>query len=76
MVTKHFSGIVDSSFGGMKVLFPIPKDTKVDIEFIKELLETGKYKAVIDQIYPFDQLIEATRYVETGEKVGNVVITL
>lgn len=60
----------------MKVLFPIPKDTKVDIEFIKELLETGKYKAVIDQIYPFDQLIEATRYVETGEKVGNVVITL
>jgi NADPH:quinone reductase-like Zn-dependent oxidoreductase len=71
-----FLALLTPFFGGKKVLFPIPKDTKEDIEFIKELMETGKYKAVIDRIYPFEQLIEATRYVETGEKVGNVVITI
>ena len=71
-----FLALLTPFFGGKKVLFPIPKDTKEDIEFIKELMVAGKYKAVIDRIYPFDQLIEATRYVETGEKVGNVVITI
>lgn len=71
-----FLALLTPFFGGKKVLFPIPKDTKEDIEFIKELMVAGKYKAVIDRIYPFDQLIEATRYVETGEKVGNVVISL
>lgn len=61
---------------GKKVLFPIPKDTKEDIIFIKQLMEAGKYKAVIDRIYPFKHIVEATRYVETGQKVGNVVILI
>jgi len=63
-------------FGGRKVLFPIPKDSKEDIVIIKELIEAGRYKAVIDRTYSFEQIIEATRYVETGQKVGNVVITI
>ena len=63
-------------FCGKKVLFPIPNDTKEDIVLIKELMESGKYRAVIDRIYPFDQIADATRYVETGQKVGNVVITI
>jgi len=71
-----FLALLTPLFGGKKVLFPIPKDSKEDIVFIKELMETGKYKAVIDRTYTFEQIIDATRYVETGQKVGNVVITI
>ena len=71
-----FLALLTPLFGGKKVLFPIPKDTKEDIVFIKELMETGKYKAVIDRTYPFEQIVDATRYVETGQKVGNVVVIM
>jgi len=71
-----FLAMLTPLFGGKKVLFPIPKDTKEDIVFIKELMEKGKYKAVIDRTYPFGQLVDATRYVETGQKVGNVVVII
>ncbi|PBQ34146.1 NAD(P)-dependent alcohol dehydrogenase [Sphingobacteriaceae bacterium] len=62
--------------GGKKVIFPIPKDKKEDILFFKKLIESGHYKAVIDRIYSLDQIVEATRYVETKEKTGNVVIKI
>ncbi len=63
-------------FFGKKVLFPIPKDTKEDILFFKKLFEEGEYKAIIDRTYTLDQIVEATKYVETKEKTGNVVITI
>jgi len=71
-----FLALLTPVFGGKKVLFPIPRDNKEDILFFKEIIEAGKYKAVIDRTYPFEQIIEATKYVETGRKVGNVVITI
>jgi NADPH:quinone reductase-like Zn-dependent oxidoreductase len=63
-------------FGRKRVLFPIPKDSKEDILFFKRLIEEGKYKAVIDRTYPLEHILEATKYVETGQKTGNVVITI
>ena len=61
---------------GKKVYFPLPKESKKDIIFFKELIESGNYKAVIDRSWPLEQIIDAYRYVETGEKTGNVVITV
>ncbi len=75
-VQNIFWALVTPLFGGRKLLFPIPKDTKETIEFMKKIIEEGKYKAVIDKTYPFEEIIAATKYVETGEKTGNVVITL
>ncbi len=71
-----FLAILSPLLGGKKVKFPIPTDSKKDIEFFKNLIESGKYKAVIDRKYRLEDIVEATRYVETGEKTGNVVITI
>lgn len=71
-----FLALFTRLFNGKKVLFPIPKDRKEDIAFFKELIEAGKYRAVVDRVYPMNQIVEATKYVETGMKTGSVVITI
>ncbi len=62
--------------GDKKVTLGIARYRKQDVLFLKELIETGKYRAVIDRSYPLEEVVEATRYVETEQKTGNVVLTV
>ncbi len=60
-----------------RVVFMIPpRQTKQDVLFLKELVEAGKFRPVIDRCYPLEEVIEATRYVETEQKTGNVVLSV
>jgi NADPH:quinone reductase-like Zn-dependent oxidoreductase len=47
---------------------------KEDLVLVKELVDTGKYRPVIDRRYTLDEVVEASRYVESGQKTGNVVL--
>lgn len=76
MSQNPFLALITPLFGGKKLLFPMPVNNKKDIEFLKVLVVTGKFKPVIDRSYPLEQIVEAYRYVETGMKTGNVVITI
>jgi NADPH:quinone reductase-like Zn-dependent oxidoreductase len=62
--------------GDKRVTLPTPNYTKKDVLFLKELVEAGRYRPVIDRSYPLEQVVAATKYVETGQKTGNVVLTV
>ncbi len=68
--------LITPMLGGKRVLFPIPTFHQQDLIFLKELVEKGAYKPVIDRYYTLDQVVAAYEYVETGQKTGNVIITV
>ncbi len=66
-----------SRFGDKKVRFKLPpRYTKQDVLLIKELVEAGRYRAVIDRVLPLEDVIDGARYVATEQKTGNVVLTV
>ncbi|MCZ6595788.1 MAG: NAD(P)-dependent alcohol dehydrogenase [Bacteroidetes bacterium] len=71
-----FLAIITPLFGKKKVKFPLPRDPKRSVLLIKKLMEEGKFRAVIDRKYPLEEVTEAFRYVEKGQKIGNVILNL
>ena len=75
MASNIFMALMSPLLGGKKVVFPIPTEVKKSLHFIKDLMEKGHFKAVIDRKYPLEEVAEAFAYVAKGHKTGSVVIT-
>ena len=73
---NRFLALVTPLLPGRSVLFGFPRHDQAMMNDFKELMESGMFRPVIDRSYPLAEIVQAYRYVETGQKVGNVVITV
>jgi len=71
-----FLAVVTPVFGRKRVRFLVPKDIPGNLAVIKDLVERGRFKPVIDRQYPIEKISEAFAYVATGQKIGNVIVTM
>ena len=67
-------GLVTKFVGSRRARLGVGRYRKADLLLVKELVETGKYRPVIDRRYALEEVVEANRYVESGQKTGNVVL--
>ena len=67
---------VTPMFGGKKVIFPPGMRVRPTLEFVKAQIKEGKFKPLIDRVYPLEKIAEAFDYVASEQKLGNVVITM
>ncbi len=68
--------LITPLFRGKTVVFPIPIEDRQMIATIRELLQSGAFRPVIDRRYTLEQIVPAYTYVETGQKIGNVLISI
>ncbi len=68
--------LITALSGGKKVMFAFPQIDQATVRYFGKLIESGEFRPVIDRRYQLDQIVEAYRYVETGQKIGNVVISV
>jgi NADPH:quinone reductase-like Zn-dependent oxidoreductase len=69
-----FLALVSPLLGDKKVKFPFPRYNKAIVTELKEAMESGAFKPVVDRVFPLERIADAYQYAETGQKVGNVVI--
>ncbi len=69
-----FLALLTKFYGKQRVLFPIPENSRQDADYLADLMDKGVYQPVVDKVYGLDDIVDAFHYVETGMKVGNVVI--
>ena len=61
---------------GRRVMLPLPIENREVIEYLRDRIASGRFRPVVDRDYPLEQIVDAYRYVETGQKVGNVLIAV
>lgn len=71
-----FLALLTPLFGGKKVLFPIPELTQADVKWLRSVAEQGKFKPLIDRQFTMEEFVEGSRYVESGQKTGNVLLKI
>ncbi len=75
-VENLFLALITGLIGRKRVLFLGPKDIPGNLTMITELIERGRFKPVIDRQYPIERISDAFAYVSTGQKIGNVIVTM
>lgn len=68
--------LITKIFSGKKVKFPMPADCRRSVVFVRQLLEEGHFKPVIEKSYTLDKIREAYSYVRSGKKTGNVILSI